>query len=65
MKKFVKLTTITANGNYLRMWVDSNDIKQLSQLSGSQDGENKGSCILCDGSVIELIAFNETIDSLK
>ena len=64
-KKFVKLTTIAEDGNYLRLWVDVNEIQQLSQLTNSQDGENKGTGRFYDGQVLELIAFNETIDSLK
>lgn len=64
-KKFVKLTTIAEDGNYLRLWVGANEIQQLSQLTNSQDLENKGTCRFYDGQVLELIAFNETIDSLK
>lgn len=65
MKKFVKLTTRTPEGNYLRTWVGIETIKQLSQLSGSQDGTNEGTCELMDGTIIQLIAFNETLDSLN
>lgn len=65
MANFVKLTTIAADGNYLRIWVHPESIEQLSQKTGSQDGENKGTCLLTSGTTIELIAFNETLDSLK
>lgn len=64
MVKFVKLTT-NGDGGYLRLWVDATQIKSISQLSGSQDGENQGTCTFVDGTVIQLYAFNETLDSLK
>ena len=65
MANFVKLTTLTADGNYLRMWVHPESIEQLSQKTNSQDGDNKGTCLLSNGTTIELISFNETLDSLK
>ena len=65
MAKFVKLTTILEDGNYERIWVDSDSIRQVSQKTNSQDGENKGTCLFHDGSTLELIAFNETLDSLN
>lgn len=65
MSNFVKLTTRTQDGNYLRQWIPSHLIESLSQLSGSQDGTNEGTCVLLDGTEIQLIAFNETLDSLK
>lgn len=65
MSNFVKLTTRTQDGNYLRQWVPASTIKSLSQLSGSQDGTNEGTCVFIDDVEIQLIAFNETIDSLN
>jgi hypothetical protein len=65
MKKFVKLTTVTEDGNFLRAWVDQDTIKVLSQNSASQGSLNEGTCEFEDGTVIQLISFNETIDSLN
>jgi hypothetical protein len=64
MSHFVKLTTRTEDGNYLREWVEQATIKVLSQNSASQGGSNEGTCEFVDGSVIQLIAFNETLESL-
>jgi hypothetical protein len=64
MSHFVKLTTLTEDGNYLREWVEQATIKVLSQNSASQGGNNAGTCEFVDGTIIELIAFNETLESL-
>lgn len=65
MSHFVKLTTRTEDGNYERMWVDQGVIKILSQNSTTQASNNEGTCELVNGDVIQLISFNETIDSLN
>ncbi len=65
MGHFVKLTTLTEDGNYLRSWVEQDTIKVLSQNSASQGGDNAGTCEFVDGTVIQLIGFNETIESLS
>lgn len=64
MSNFVKLTTRLENGIYLRQWVKSDEILSLRQTS-LQEGDNEGICVHVDGTEINLIAFNETIDSLK
>ena len=64
MVNFVKLTTRTQEGNYLFKWVHADTIESLSQLTGSQDGNNEGTCVFKDGTQTELINFNETIQSL-
>ena len=64
MSHFVKLTTLTEDGNFLRSWVEQGTIKVLSQNSASQGGDNAGTCEFVDGTVIQLIGFNETIESL-
>ena len=64
MGNFVKLTTRTPENNYLYQWVQAETIESLSQLTGSQDGNNEGTCVLKDGTIIELIDFNSTIASL-
>lgn len=65
MKKFVKLTTVTEDGNFMRSWIDQDIIKVLSQNSASQGSLNEGTCEFEDGTVVQLISFNETIDSLN
>lgn len=65
MAKFVKLTQLLEDGSYLRTWIPIENIGVLSQNSVTQEGENKGSCTLIDGHSLNLIAFNETLDSLK
>ena len=64
MSHFVKLTTLTEDGNFLRSWVEQGTIKTLSQNSATQAGDNNGTCEFVDGTVIQLIGFNETIESL-
>jgi hypothetical protein len=65
MGNFVKLTTKNEEGAYVRTWIDQSSIKELSQNGITQAGENEGTCVLVDGTVIELKAFNETLDTLK
>ena len=65
MKKFIKITTRSEDGAIVRNWIDANKIVQLSQDSSSQAGDNEGTCIFNDGTVIQVITFNETIDSLN
>lgn len=65
MANFVKLTTRFENGIYLRQWVPSDAILLLKQLSNEQEANNEGICVFKDGTEINLIAFNETIDSLR
>jgi hypothetical protein len=64
MSHFVKLTTLTEDGNFLRTWVEQDIIKTLSQNSATQASDNNGTCEFVDGIVVQLIAFNETIESL-
>jgi hypothetical protein len=65
MGNFVKLTTRGEDGSYTASYVDQSSIKQLSQNGATQAGENEGTCVFVDGTVIELKAFNETLDTLK
>lgn len=64
MSHFVKITTLVDGGNYLRTWVDQDTIKELSQNSATQGGDNNGTCVFVDGTSIDIIGFNETIESL-
>jgi hypothetical protein len=64
MKKFVKITTRNSDGSIVRSWIDQEQIAQLSQHT-QQQGDNEGTCRFVDGSILELITFNETLDSLK
>ena len=64
MKKFVKITTRNEDGSIVRSWIDQEQIAQLSQHT-QQQGDNEGTCRFVDGSIIELITFNETLDSLN
>lgn len=65
MANFVKLTTRIENGIYSRLWIPSDEILLLKQLSNEQEGNNEGVCVFKDNSELNLIAFNETLDSLK
>lgn len=65
MANFVKLTIRLENGIYLRQWVPADEILLLKQLSNEQEGNNEGVCVFKDGTKLNLIAFNETIDTLK
>jgi hypothetical protein len=64
MKKFVKITTRNEDGSIVRSWIDQEQIAQLSQHT-QQQGDNEGTCRFIDGSILELITFNETLDSLN
>jgi hypothetical protein len=64
MKKFVKITTRKGE-SIVRSWIDADKIIQLSQNSITQGGENEGNLVFADGTTIQIIAFNETIDSLN
>jgi hypothetical protein len=64
MSHFVKLTTVTEDGNFERLWIDQDTIKALSQNSATQGSLNEGTCEFEDGTVVQLISFNETIESL-
>lgn len=64
MKKFVKITTRNEDGSILRSWVDQEKIAELSQTI-QQQGDNEGTCAFVNGSVILIITFNETLESLN
>lgn len=64
MSHFVKLTTLTEDGNFLMSWIDQDAIKVLSQNSATQASDNNGTCEFVDGTIIQLIGFNETIETL-
>jgi hypothetical protein len=64
MKKFIKITTRNEDGSIVRSWIDQEQIAQLSQHT-QQQGDNEGTCRFVDGSILELITFNETLDSLN
>lgn len=64
MKKFIII--ITRKGDAIvRNWVDADKIVQFTQNSITQQGQNEGTCVFADGTTIDIIAFNETIDSLR
>lgn len=64
MKKFIKITTRNEDGSIVRNWIDQEVVAQLSQTI-QQQGDNEGTCRFVDGETIELITFNETLDSLN
>jgi hypothetical protein len=64
MRKFVKITT-RKDDAIIRTWIDVEEIDYLSQNSITQEGLNEGTCVLKTSEVIQLIAFNQTIDSLN
>jgi hypothetical protein len=64
MSKFIKITTRNEDGSILRSWVDQEKVSQLSQTI-QQQGDNEGTCIFVDETIIAIIAFNETLDSLS
>jgi hypothetical protein len=64
MKKFVKITTREGEA-ILRSWIDVEKIAQISQNSITQAGQNEGTIIFADGVTMQIIAFDETIDSLN
>lgn len=65
MSHFVKLTTRSEDGSYIRTWLDQSLIQQLFQNSVTQAGNNEATCVFTDGTTMQLVAFNETLDTLK
>jgi hypothetical protein len=65
MSHFVKLTTKGEDGSYTRTWLEQSTIKELSQNSNTQAGNNAGTCVFVDETTVDLCQFNETIDSLN
>lgn len=63
MKKFIFITT-RKDEAIIRSWVDAEKVVQLFQNSITQQGQNEGTCLFVDGTSIDIIAFDETIDSL-
>jgi hypothetical protein len=64
MAKFVKITTRNEDGGITRSWIDQDEVAQLSQDT-QQQGDNEGCLKYFDGTIIDIIAFNETLDSLN
>ncbi len=69
MKKFIKITTREGDA-IIRSWVDLELVIQLSQNSITQQGLNEGTLVfynldMCKNQEIDIISFNETIDSLN
>lgn len=65
MGQFVKITLRTEGGNHSCQWVDIDSIQQLSQDSQVQWPNNEGTILFADGTTVDVIGFNETIESLK
>ena len=65
MGNFVKLTTLGEDGSYTRTWIEQASIKELSQNGATQAGDNAGTAVLVDETIIDLCAFNETLETLK
>ena len=65
MGKFVKITLRTDGGNHLKKWVNIDTISEITQTSEVQWPNNEGSITFTDGAYVDVIGFNETIDSLK
>lgn len=69
MKKFVKITTREGEA-ILRSWIDINTIIELRQNSITQQGSNEGTLVFYSedwrkNQEIDIISFDETIDSLN
>lgn len=64
MKKFVKITTKLSDGNFMRQWIDSDIIVELTQNSATQWSNDEGTLETINGAVLPIVGFNETIDSL-
>lgn len=64
MKKFVKITTKLSDGNFMRQWIDSDIIVELTQNSATQWGNDEGTLETVNGAVLPIVGFNETIESL-
>ena len=62
MANFVKITTRIETG-YLRTWVRAEEISSVEQLS-TQTGDNEGTVIMADGTNIEAIDLNSTLEML-
>ena len=65
MTKFVKITQRNEDGSYLRTWIDRVFIHKVTQHSHTQAGNNEGTLEWNDGDKIEIVTFNETLDSLN
>lgn len=65
MTKFVKITQRNEDGSYLRTWIDRDYIRAVTQHSATQAGNNEGTLEWTDGETIEIVTFNETLDSLN
>jgi len=63
MSHFVKLTTVN-EGNFVFSFVEQASIKQLSQTTGQQQEANEGTCEFVDGTIISVVGFNETLQTL-
>jgi len=64
MKKFVKITTRLSDGNFMRQWIDSDIIVELTQNSATQWGNDEGTLETINGAIVPIVGFNETIESL-
>ncbi len=65
MVKFVKITLVTEGGNHLKKWIDIDTIAELSQNSQEQWPNNEGTIVFTDGATVDVIGFNETLESLN
>jgi hypothetical protein len=64
MGNFVKITTRIEGGNNMRTWIHQDKVEQLSQNSATQWPNDEGTCLFIDGTSVDIIGFNETIESL-
>jgi hypothetical protein len=65
MAKFIKITQRNEDGSYLRTWIDEGFVLKVSQHSATQAGNNEGTLEYTDGTIIDIVTFNETLDSLN
>lgn len=65
MIKFVKLIQMGEGGAYLKSWVPTATIEKFTQNSVTQEGDTRATCVFKDGTTVDLISFNETLDFLK
>ena len=65
MTKFVKITQRNEDGSDLRTWIDRDFIHKVTQHSHTQASNNEGTLEWNDGDKIEIVTFNETLDSLN
>lgn len=63
MGDFVKITLKTEGGNHLNKWVDIETISEMSQSSNVQWPNNEGTVVFTDGTIVDVIGFNELIES--